>query len=524
MSYLIYLRKSRADVEAEARGEGETLARHRRTLEELAAARGLPVGAIYEEVVSGDTIAGRPRMKQLLREVEAGQWRGVIVMEIERLARGDSIDQGVVARAFKYSETLIVTPAKTFDPNNEYDEEYFEFGLFMSRREYKTIRRRLSAGVQAARREGKYTAGQPPYGYQKVKLKGEKGGTLVPDEHTAPVVRNIFQWYTEDGQSIAEIKHRLNRLYPPAPGERNQWYDRRISLLLRNPHYAGYTTSTRRPTRKEVVGGQLKTVRTRAQEVQLYEGRHEALVPRPMWERAQALCARNFTPPVPRGKGQTNAFTGLLYCSQCGKRMQRSVFSPNEKVQRAPIVFCISRGACSTISHRYDEVEQMVLQTLHTWLSAYLAGGVPAATSGLLAQLKEAMRQQQRKLTDLDARTGRAFQLVETGVYTPEIYLERKSALDTERAQVIEQIDALRQEYIKLQQDETIRAQYVPKLRHVLAAYGDAESAHEQMELLKTVVEKIVYTKTERVTRNSAGNLSLQLYPLLPISRSAQTL
>ena len=172
--YCIYLRKSRQDLEAEARGEGDTLARHRRTLTELAEARSLPVGAIYEEVVSGDTIAARPQMQRLLQEVEAGQWRGVIVMEIERLARGDSIDQGIVARAFKYSETRIITPFKTFDPNNEYDEEYFEFGLFMSRREYKTIRRRLNAGVQAARREGKYTAGQPPFGYRKIKQRRKR--------------------------------------------------------------------------------------------------------------------------------------------------------------------------------------------------------------------------------------------------------------------------------------------------------------------------------------------------------------
>ena len=34
--YAIYLRKSRTDAEAEARGEGETLARHRQTLLEFA--------------------------------------------------------------------------------------------------------------------------------------------------------------------------------------------------------------------------------------------------------------------------------------------------------------------------------------------------------------------------------------------------------------------------------------------------------------------------------------------------------
>lgn len=38
--YAIYLRKSRADLEAEARGEGETLARHRKQLLSSEAFRG----------------------------------------------------------------------------------------------------------------------------------------------------------------------------------------------------------------------------------------------------------------------------------------------------------------------------------------------------------------------------------------------------------------------------------------------------------------------------------------------------
>ena len=72
--YAIYLRKSRADAEAEAMGQGETLARHRRTLTELAAARGLDIGETYEESVSGDTIADRPEMQRLLSDVQAGRW------------------------------------------------------------------------------------------------------------------------------------------------------------------------------------------------------------------------------------------------------------------------------------------------------------------------------------------------------------------------------------------------------------------------------------------------------------------
>ena len=87
MSYAIYLRKSRADAEAEARGEGETLARHERALKELAMRNDYPIAQIYREIVSGESISNRPQMRQLLADVAAGKYKGVLVMEVERLAR-----------------------------------------------------------------------------------------------------------------------------------------------------------------------------------------------------------------------------------------------------------------------------------------------------------------------------------------------------------------------------------------------------------------------------------------------------
>ena len=97
MSYAIYLRKSRADLESEANGELETLAKHERQLKELASKLNLNVTKEYKEVVSGETISARPQMQELLRDVQNGLYEGVLVMDIERLARGDTIDQGLVA-------------------------------------------------------------------------------------------------------------------------------------------------------------------------------------------------------------------------------------------------------------------------------------------------------------------------------------------------------------------------------------------------------------------------------------------
>ena len=105
--YCAYLRKSRADHDAELHGEEETLARHKRILTELSERMQKPISKFYSEVVSGETISARPVMQELLSDVEAGIWAGVFVVEVERLARGNTKDQGIVADAFKYSNTII---------------------------------------------------------------------------------------------------------------------------------------------------------------------------------------------------------------------------------------------------------------------------------------------------------------------------------------------------------------------------------------------------------------------------------
>ena len=234
--YCMYLRKSRADVEAEARGEGETLSRHQNMLIELAKRQKLNIVKIYKEIVSGDSIAARPQMQSLLADVTEGKYTGVLVVEIERLARGDTIDQGIVAQAFRESSTKIVTPTKTYDPDNEFDEEYFEFSLFMSRREYKTIKRRMQAGRLASIKEGNYIGTTAPYGYKKINPE-PKVHTLeiVPEE--AEIIKMIFKMYL-DSHGAKYISNELNRM-GISPQKSQFWESPSIKKILANPLYCG---------------------------------------------------------------------------------------------------------------------------------------------------------------------------------------------------------------------------------------------------------------------------------------------
>lgn len=144
----IYLRKSRRDLELEQRGGEDTLARHRAILLADAHRWGLKISAIYEEVVTGDTIAERPCMTQLLHEIEAGRWDAVVCMDVDRLGRGGMRDQGILLDAFKWTSTLLLTHDRVYDLRRETDEEAMEYKAQGARFEYRMIKRRLAAAAR----------------------------------------------------------------------------------------------------------------------------------------------------------------------------------------------------------------------------------------------------------------------------------------------------------------------------------------------------------------------------------------
>lgn len=297
--YSLYLRKSRADLEAEERGEGETLARHEKMLIELARRYGFSIGRIYREIVSGESIEARPVVQELLKDVESGRWKGVFVVEVERLARGDTMDQGRVAKSFKFSNTKIITPIKIYDPNDEFDEEYFEFGLFMSRREYKTINRRLQRGRASSVKEGKYVGSVAPFGYDRVKLVKDKGYTLVRNAE-ASVVEKMFKLYAYNEIAINEVVRQLS-LAGYKPRIAKEWTISAVKDILSNPIYIGKIRWNSRKTVKEYKNGKIVNTRPRSENYILCDGLHEPIIDMKTWNIVQEKRSKH-TPAVIHNK------------------------------------------------------------------------------------------------------------------------------------------------------------------------------------------------------------------------------
>lgn len=500
--YALYLRKSRADLEAEAHGEGDTLARHEHILMELAKSRALPIGAIYREIISGERIANRPVMQQLLSEVEDGRWKGVLVTETSRLARGDTIDQGIVAQAFKFSGTLIVTPSKTYDPTQEADEEWMEFGLFMSRQEYRMIRRRMTAGTRTAKKEGRYLASRAPYGYERCKLPG-RGWSIRPIEPEAGVVRKIYEQFLS-GKGAGEIAAYLNLLGIPSPTER-AWVRQTVGLILRNPHYAGYIPSAVHPHKKLLKDGQLTVKRPLNKQCELYEGMHEAIIPRETWEETQRLLVQNHKPRVPSALQQHNPLAGLLCCDKCGKKMQRHPQTDRNFEK----YYCPTVG-CPTVSAPLEQVEKLVLQGLKDFL--YNLDLQEQQLPDMSAE-QEALKNIDNRLAEQHKRLTKTFELVEDGIYTREAFLQRQSEINAEMSRLQTAREELQHKIDAHAAELSARENAAPQIRHVLDVYDRKSAPAERNALLKQVIDRIDYHKTTKQRWSAENDLSVTIHP-----------
>ena len=526
-TYAIYLRKSRADLEAETHGEGETLARHERILIELARKQKLNITEIYKEVVSGETIAARPVMQRLLSEVEQGRWSGVLVMEIERLARGDTIDQGLMAQTFKYSNTKIITPLKTYDPNNEFDEEYFEFGLFMSRREYKTINRRLQRGRIASVKEGKYVGNKTPYGYIRKKLEHDKGFTLEPHPEESEVIKLIYELYahgdkqadgTQTRIGVSRICRKLNGL-KIKPKFSGAWTPASVRDILINPVYNGKIRWNWRPTTKKMIDGGVTIERPRSapENCIIADGLHDAIVDDETWNRVQVLMKQNPPHPAPSQYAIKNPLSGIVVCSKCGRRMSRRPYNNGQlETLMCPL------ASCGNVSSQLQLVEARILLTLRGWLEEYKilygVSGKKTDTSIQLGIKEKALKKLDDEIKNIETQISNLHDLLEQGIYSTDVFLER-SRLLSERLKTAQQDKLTLAAEIKLEQTrEEVRSTIIPKVEQTLAVYSITASPKERNDLLKEVLEKVVYTKTVNTRwHGTKDDFEVELFPKMPI-------
>ena len=510
MKYAIYLRKSRADLEAEAMGQGETLARHRAALREYAQSHGMEIGAVYEEIVSGESIDARPKMKQLLREVEQGRWAGVLCMDIDRLARGDSADQARVSNTFRISGTLIITPSKVYDQSRESDEEYVDFELFMARREYKAISRRIMRGRIASAKEGHFIGSTPPYGYDKVRVEKGRGYTLSPNSES-DTVKQIYSMCIS-GMGCNAIARRLDMMgIEPRKGK--SWSGASVQDILRNPVYCGRIRWQYRKEEKILADGIVTTRRRENPDCIIAQGLHPALISEEEFNNAQQFLNSRRIPHKKENTQLRNPLSGLVYCGMCGSMMTRlGTGSRNH----SDTLRCPNRN-CGNVSAKLELVESALAEGVARWLNDCRVNVSRKPAADTAKAERTAADKVRAELAKLDSQRERIYSLLEQRVYSAGEFRERMESLEKRRAQLSENLRQAEQAVSEAEGNRQLYSQMFPRAERVMDIYSQS-TPEEKNRLLKTIISRAEYIKTERNTRENADrcNFTLNVIPLFP--------
>lgn len=509
--YAIYLRKSRSDVEAEARGEGETLVRHEKILIDLANRMKISIGKIYREIVSGENILDRPKMQELLEDVRYGKWNGVLVVEVERLARGNTKDQGIVAEAFNISSTKIITPIKVYDPDNEYDEEYFEFGLFMSRREYKVINRRLQRGRISSVNEGKYVGSIAPFGWDRVKLKNDKGYTLEANEE-AKTVQTMFDLYAYTDISLKELGRKLDSM-GMKPRYKEKWAGATIKDILRNPVHIGKIKWNSRKTVKEYRNGKIVKTRPRNSHFILKDGLHLAIIKQETWDIVQQKLSQNKS-PVQNSNIIQNPLVGIVHCAKCGAPMQRR---PYKKARWDSTLVCQNKE-CNNISSKLYIVENKIIEALKDWLKDYEVNFnecVNQIENKKMTMAEETIKDLNKELEIQNKKLSRVYEFLEDGTYTKEMFIERSSGISNQITKIKFNIENQKKELEEKRKREADKKIIVPEVNNIMDLYDELETAEEKNALLKTIVKDVKYLKTVKAIKKNSDptDFEIDIYP-----------
>ncbi len=495
---LMYLRKSRSDdpiltVE-------EVLAKHEQMLcewtERNFPGQSIPEENRYREVVSGETIDSRPKMLELLRRMESPRVKAVLVVEPQRLSRGDLEDIGRLVKLLRYSGTVVITLQYAFDLADERDRDMFERELKRGNEFLEYQKRIMGNGRLLSVSNGNFIGQTAPYGYRKIVVKEgkRKCHTLEPDPDTAPIVRQIFQMYAA-GDSACQIARTLTAMGIPTATGAGKWTVASVKPILTNDHYIGMVHWNRRKTVKIVEDGDVIATRPRSHEYLSYPGKHPAIVDKALWDAVQAIYGTHL--PIKEKARYANPFAGLVRC-QCGGNMTRRTYHKDGVQRSSPRLLCENQVDCGTASCTMDEMVDEVIKGLEKAIADF---------DLKLEQTDEAdIAEQERTIAQLEKRLEERErqELSQWDKYTQEEM--PRHIFEALRKKLLENREATQQALDEARKAVPQKIDYAEKRASFAAAVESLKnpdaSVKEQNQLLRRCVLKITYTREAKQSDN----------------------
>jgi DNA invertase Pin-like site-specific DNA recombinase len=186
------------------------------------------VRLVTDDAKSGTLEAAeRPGLLEVLKDVRDRQAEGVVMRDLDRIARTLTVQEAVLAQLWKLGgRAFVVTSSREVpqdDPDDPMRTAMRQMAGVFAQLERAMAIKRMRNGRAEKHASGGYAYGGPPYGWRAVEHE------LVPDE-AEQAVRARMRALRDSGASFRAIADALNA--EGIPARRGQWHPQTVARTL----------------------------------------------------------------------------------------------------------------------------------------------------------------------------------------------------------------------------------------------------------------------------------------------------
>lgn len=486
----LYMRLSRDD---EKIGESQSIENQREILQRYVHEQGIHNAKEYVDDGYSGTTFNRPEIQRLLEDAKHGKIDTIVVKDLSRFGR-NYIEVGM------YIDYVFPTHNIRFialeDNVDSLDAESMGMGMMPIMNVFNewhaaNTSKKNKAVFEARAKAGHYMSWRAPYGY--IAGKDEKRLPVI-DEPAAEVVRRIFEMRA-NGISPNQIAKALNAEGIPTPtdyrkekygvnfrkGVTHFWSPEPIREILKNPIYCGDLVQRKETT---VSYKNKKRINRPEKEWVVIKNTHEPIVSSELWNKVQAIMKSSSTGRITK-QGVTLPLSGLLYCADCGSKMQ---FSRTRKsLKQTKDSYCVTeryvcgaynrigQGCCTSHNIPRKVIEEIVLSDIRSKAKLVLADEEKVRQEYLLMKDRKLHKNKQKqesllkvdrkRLTELDKLLQAIYEDKVLGRIVEDICFNLMEKYQAEKTTLQERIAKSEEENNKRMQDGADVDEFIKRIK-----------------------------------------------------------
>ena len=455
----------------------------------------------------------RPGFKQMIEDIEAGIIDTVITKDLSRLGR-ERLGVG------HYTEIYFPEHNVRYIALLDNIDTYIDSGMndmapfkgVINDMYVRDISKKIRSSLIERKKAGNFLGVTAPYGYQK---DPNNKFHLIINEKEAEVVKRVFRLYLE-GNGLTRIAQILTKDGIPVPGESrdigktrrtalySSWKQTTIRRILDNRVYLGELVQFKR---RKINYKSKRRINVPEEERYICKGTHEAIIDEEDFNTIQNILKKNKSF---KGTRHDYLFKGLLYCAECGARLNITysnyALKKYGEYRYTTICYSYSRlysDICTRHSNSIPELEEVLIKHIKEVCKRYINENlqdelISMAKKQKQLELKQITNEKKletisQKISDIELYIKNLYMDKVKGVVSENDYVSLVADFTKDRDNLIKE----KEELIKIINNQKPQIDETAKIEKLAKEFLSLEKPTKQ--LLNELIEKITISENKEI-------------------------